>query len=410
MINFNEEMKYKFIRESQPGAVSFEYFYNRIIVDDKKKTLTIDVCDAFEEADGDTYQDVLNYRAKPDSEKTYALCNQSYDIQIGAGILDFINSGVAATFTAALKILGKFDAEYKEIKPAEKIILSPETEIQHIKKQKALFIKARSILGDVLDSSLYTAIFPPKFYNLHSKIFEIYLKYVAELWTEYLHIVKFCFDAEFYAEDLHELSAAKRFSLYSNLHFFDAEIEFKQRFSVAGESDVEIITPEDAPQCAFEKDFDCPGGLLEEISKISLNTHATSLCTSLREMLAFELFQMLRQDIKIKRCKNCGKYFILKGNYKTDYCTNIPIGETQTCQAIAAAQNYKSKVDESTALQLYNRFYKKYHARVKVGTLKTKAFKNWQYAAVVMRDRCLDENDKEIDLAAFETWLEGNEA
>jgi len=235
------------------------------------------------------------------------------------------------------------------------------------------------------------------------------MAYVTVLYEEYRRVAEFCFDVDFYPEDLRGLSAAERFGIYTFKHFFDVEIDFKQRFNVIAEEYTEISAPEGVAQCDFEKDFDFPGGLLDEVRKVSLKPHAASICTSLREMLAFELFQMLWHDVRIKKCKNCGEYFILKGNYKVDYCTNVRHGETQTCQALAAARNYKSKVDDSTAMQLYNRFYKKYHARVKVGTLKPGAFKDWKYEAVVMRDRCLDPKDKGVDLAGFEAWLEGRE-
>jgi hypothetical protein len=52
---------------------------------------------------------------------------------------------------------------------------------------------------------------------------------------------------------------------------------------------------------------------------------------------------MLELDMQIKRCKNCGRYFILKGNYQTEYCDRIPEGETQNCQSIGALAKYAQR-------------------------------------------------------------------
>jgi len=112
---------------------------------------------------------------------------------------------------------------------------------------------------------------------------------------------------------------------------------------------------------------------------------------------------MLELDLRIKKCKNCGRYFILKGNYQTEYCDRIPDGETQTCQNIGATTKYAQKVKDNPALALFNRAYKRYYARMKVGSVKPDAFKKWQYEAVVMREKCLN---GEITAAEFEAWID----
>jgi len=112
---------------------------------------------------------------------------------------------------------------------------------------------------------------------------------------------------------------------------------------------------------------------------------------------------MLELDLRIKKCKNCGRCFILKGNYQTEYCDRIPESGTQTCQNIGATAKYTKKVKDSPALALFNRAYKRYHARLKVGSVKPDAFKNWRYEAVVMRDKCLS---GEISTSEFMEWLD----
>ena len=39
---------------------------------------------------------------------------------------------------------------------------------------------------------------------------------------------------------------------------------------------------------------------------------------------------MLEKDVRFRKCKRCGKYFIMKGNYDTKYCDRVAEGETRT--------------------------------------------------------------------------------
>ena len=40
---------------------------------------------------------------------------------------------------------------------------------------------------------------------------------------------------------------------------------------------------------------------------------------------------------------SCGKYFILKGKYDTNYCDCMALGKTKNCRELAAIGNYKAK-------------------------------------------------------------------
>ena len=110
------------------------------------------------------------------------------------------------------------------------------------------------------------------------------------------------------------------------------------------------------------------------------------------------------KDLPIK-CKRCGKYFIMKGNYDTNYCDRIAEGETRNCQDLAAQENYKKKMADNAAIPLYQKYYKRYAARVRVRQIKEPDFKKWKYQAMTKRDEC---SDGKITLAEFEEWLEGS--
>ena len=114
---------------------------------------------------------------------------------------------------------------------------------------------------------------------------------------------------------------------------------------------------------------------------------------------------MFECNIRFRKCKRCGKYFIMKGNYNTNYCDRIAEGQTRTCQELAAIDNYKQKTADNEAIRLYNKYYKRYHARVRVRQIKEKDFAAWKREAMVKRDQCID---GKLDIREFEKWMEGS--
>ena len=115
---------------------------------------------------------------------------------------------------------------------------------------------------------------------------------------------------------------------------------------------------------------------------------------------------MLEQpDVRFKKCRRCGMYFVVKGNYGTEYCDRVLDRETRTCQQFAAHERYREKINGNAAWKAYNQYYKRYFARAKVGTIKQAVFKQWQYEAVAKRDACADGN---LGLGEYLAWLEGS--
>jgi len=59
---------------------------------------------------------------------------------------------------------------------------------------------------------------------------------------------------------------------------------------------------------------------------------------------------MLTKSVRFRKCKRCGRYFIMKGNYDTNYCDRVAEGETRNCQELAAQENYKKKMADNAAI------------------------------------------------------------
>lgn len=122
--------------------------------------------------------------------------------------------------------------------------------------------------------------------------------------------------------------------------------------------------------------------------------------------LYMEFFEMLQFGNYIKKCKNCGKYFLVTSGHDVEYCDNTLEGETRPCSEIGAVRSYVQKVKGDPLLALYNRAYKTHYARRKktTGAKKMTAdeFMNWCNDA---KSKLGDAQSGKISLVDFSQWL-----
>ena len=81
------------------------------------------------------------------------------------------------------------------------------------------------------------------------------------------------------------------------------------------------------------------------------------------------------------------------------------LGFTMPEMIAFSARKLKKKMADNAAIPLYQKYYKRYAARVRVRQIKEPDFKKWKYQAMTKRDEC---TDGKITLAEFEEWLESS--
>ena len=90
-------------------------------------------------------------------------------------------------------------------------------------------------------------------------------------------------------------------------------------------------------------------------------------------------------------------------NTATNYCERVAEGETRNCQELAAAENYKAKIAGDKAIPIYNKYYKRYAARVRVKQIREADFKKWKYQAITLRNEC---SAGKITVEEYIQWME----
>ena len=358
------------------------------------------------------------------------------ELQYGEGLLDFVYSDLVTPMKKTYMMLRKLRKYMEGIKEKRAAQELPEKEqkekiynrTQEIVDQYYDFALTCDIMEDALYASLYSAVFPPCFdapFEDGDKKLERYADYLLTLQKEYQDLLEFCYDEDFYPEVLGGLYPSERYMVYRNIH--DLPISFTRREELLlshhfsgkidkmpfGMPDEEYYTRvrhaltgklNDA-----EKVFAQKYGFSEVELAVMIH-HPTFMSiqydvSTAAEMLELEFTKMLEENIRFRKCKRCGKYFIMKGNYDTNYCDRIAEGSTRTCQELAAIDNYKAKAAGDPALPLYSKYYKRYAARVKTKQIKEDAFKKWKYQALTKRDEC---SDGKITIDEYEAWLEAS--
>ena len=125
--------------------------------------------------------------------------------------------------------------------------------------------------------------------------------------------------------------------------------------------------------------------------------------TSVYDIIDFHLRECIKREVKVRRCKNCGRYFAVTGRSTTEYCNRPYDNKGRTCKEVGAiAQWTRSKKDDDV-FNDYRREYKKRFARMKAGKLDGDEFYAWSKAAREVKAAC---EAGEITPDKFRAWLD----
>ena len=379
------------------------------------------------------------YRDHPEEKEeplNNVLSGSYIRISSGEGILDFIYADFKPAYQRAIKIPLLFShfGEPTQEEQDEPVVANgseSHSESEKIYNQtqdivQAYFRYMSTVfhVKDISYSSLYTAICPPVFTYDYETLNGLrwYYNYLITLQKEYRELLEFCFDEEFYPEVLGRLHPAERYDLYRHLHKQPSYISREETFELNTDmmsghempygldadgmlNRLNTKIPNDDIHREFAKRYGMTTDNLDFYLRYPRFMNIRYEFRSVADILELEFSKILEQNIRFRKCRRCGKYFIMKGNYDTRYCDRIAPGEKRKCQDIAAQENYKQKNAGNEALPIYSKYYKRYAARVRVNQIKEADFKKWKYAALTKRDEC---SDGKITIEEFIEWLEAS--
>ncbi|MCI8412191.1 MAG: hypothetical protein HFJ40_07210, partial [Clostridia bacterium] len=143
----------------------------------------------------------------------------------------------------------------------------------------------------------------------------------------------------------------------------------------------------------------------QHFADVYSETNATS--SSVYTILYITLFKFVEENnYIIKKCKNCGKYFITD-NPRINYCNNLFKGK-QTCRDIGNQIAQRIKQENDKIYGKYRKMYSKKAMLVKRNPdieVYKKDYENWKKEAKKFMDDI--RNDKKT-YEDFDKWLDSN--
>ena len=132
-------------------------------------------------------------------------------------------------------------------------------------------------------------------------------------------------------------------------------------------------------------------------------------CDSLDQFLQISFFTCLTHDLNIKKCENCGKYFIAYQRSDEKYCSRLsPQDKNKTCKQYSNFKNWQDNLNSNEALKIYRRIYmaKQMQTRRNPEDLILKEnFDTWKKEAQFHRNKYVH---NEITKKEFLKWLNNN--
>ena len=106
-----------------------------------------------------------------------------------------------------------------------------------------------------------------------------------------------------------------------------------------------------------------------------------------------------------RRCKNCGRWFVLTGHQGLEYCSRPFDEKGHTCRDVGAGLKWERKSKEDKPFMAYRKEYKKRFSRIKAGRITNEEFLVWGERAWAKKREC---DEGTISLDEFREWLENS--
>ena len=199
------------------------------------------------------------------------------------------------------------------------------------------------------------ALNPNENKELDNKMKELYSNYQKEFEdfkSQIINILEYCLFNE--KRELKDLSPLEKLHIFVNTNSIEKySILAYNKFSktIKLNKDTSKMTETELIRIIKNKDNNRYG--IQEIYEID----------NFYNLLFLELYFILQEKTYLKKCKNCGKYF-LTINSAVIYCDNV-FEDNKTCREIGASKVFSKNLEKDEAYNLYRKVYKKKQALAK---------------------------------------------
>lgn len=114
------------------------------------------------------------------------------------------------------------------------------------------------------------------------------------------------------------------------------------------------------------------------VSKANINSSYFIECSDIIQALLIELLEIAKLNIEIKKCRNCGKFFVPDNRSDEIYCSNI-YENGKTCKEIGHFKVQQKLIQENDDLRIYRNVYQKLLLRTRRNPTNTKYAREFEF-------------------------------
>lgn len=92
-------------------------------------------------------------------------------------------------------------------------------------------------------------------------------------------------------------------------------------------------------------------------------------CDSIIRFLRQTVQSLIHEEMSLRKCKNCNRYFITRYSSLAEYCLRKVEGTNATCQEYASKKSYKKKQSANPLYQVFTTYYNRIYGRIRRGAL-----------------------------------------
>lgn len=135
------------------------------------------------------------------------------------------------------------------------------------------------------------------------------------------------------------------------------------------------------------------------------------ICDSIIKFLRQTVQNLIHDEMSLRKCKNCDRYFIVRYSSLAEYCLRKVEGTHATCQEYASKKTYKKKQAANPLYQIFTTYYNRIYGRIRRGTLDKDStllddIKILHQEFATKYDELADKNEKEKLIQEFTSSAE----
>lgn len=123
---------------------------------------------------------------------------------------------------------------------------------------------------------------------------------------------------------------------------------------------------------------------------------------SIYDLIDYALRECIKREVKLRICKNCGRYFYFTGRTSAEYCSRVIDDKGRTCKDVGAAKIWTKNKSDDKVFSAYRKEYKKRFAWIKADRISDKEFHDWSKKAREKKAEC---DNGGLSLEEFVAWL-----